>query len=168
VQEAASRAAGDSELLEIKRELIESGYIKSAGTGAMPKKGAKQERPSEPLKFKASDGTAILVGRNNRQNDQLTLKTAKPREIWLHTKDIAGSHVIVRSENPSEKTLEEAAILAAWFSKARGSSRVPVDYTEVRYVKKPHGAKPGMVIFTHNKTLYVTPSEEVYDKLKEK
>jgi len=166
VLEAAGRAVGDSELLEIKRELIESGYIKSAGTGAMPKKGAKQERPSEPLKFKASDGTAILVGRNNRQNDLLTGKLAKPREIWLHTKDIAGSHVIIRSEDPSEKTLEEAAVLAAWFSKARGSSRVPVDYTEVRYVKKPHGAKPGMVIFTHNKTLYVTPDEEVYEKLR--
>ncbi|MCL2638795.1 MAG: NFACT family protein [Oscillospiraceae bacterium] len=164
VQEAASRATGDSELLEIKRELIESGYIKSAGV----KKGAKQEKPTEPLKFISSDNVNILVGRNNRQNDLLTLKTAKPREIWLHTKDIAGSHVIIRSENPSERTLQEAAILAAWFSKARDSSRVPVDYTEVRYVKKPHGAKPGMVIFTNNKTLYVTPSEEAFNKLKEK
>ncbi|MDR2558376.1 MAG: NFACT family protein [Oscillospiraceae bacterium] len=164
VLEAAERASGDSELLEIKRELIESGYIKSVGL----KKGAKQEKPSEPLKFISSDNVNVLVGRNNRQNDLLTFKTAKPREIWLHTKDIAGSHVIVRSENPSEKTLEEAAQLAAWFSKARGSSRVPVDYTEARFVKKPHGAKPGMVIFTNNKTLYVTPSEEVYNKLEEK
>jgi predicted ribosome quality control (RQC) complex YloA/Tae2 family protein len=169
VLEAASRANGDSELLEIKRELIESGYHRAGGgnnRSGGKQKNMKQERPSEPAKFTSSDGTAILVGMNNRQNDILTLKTAKPHEIWLHTKDIAGSHVIIRSTAPSEKTLEEAATLAAWFSKARSSSRVPVDYTEVRYVKKPHGAKPGMVIFTHNKTLYVTPSEAVYDKLR--
>jgi predicted ribosome quality control (RQC) complex YloA/Tae2 family protein len=165
VQEAASRALGDSDLLEIKRELIESGYHRAGGTQS-PKKSAKQEKPGEPLKFISSDNVNILVGKNNRQNDLLTFKTAKPREIWLHTKDIAGSHVIIKSENPSEQTLEEAAQLAAWFSKAQDSSRVPVDYTEVRYVKKPHGAKPGMVIFTHNKTLYVTPSEEVINKLK--
>ncbi|MCL2697752.1 MAG: NFACT family protein [Oscillospiraceae bacterium] len=164
VLEAASRASSDSELLEIKRELIESGYIKSAGL----KKGAKQEKPSEPLKFTSSDNVNIFVGRNNRQNDLLTFKLAKPHDIWLHTKDIAGSHVIIKSENPSQKTLEEAAQLAARFSKARDSSRVPVDYTEVRYVKKPAGAKPGMVIFTHNKTLYVTPSEEIFNQLKEK
>jgi predicted ribosome quality control (RQC) complex YloA/Tae2 family protein len=166
VLEAASRAEGDSELLEIKRELIESGYIKSAGVRAMPKKGAKQEKPGEPLKFISSDNVNILVGRNNRQNDLVTFKLAKPREIWLHAKNIAGSHVIIKSEKPSERTLEEAAILAAWFSKARDSSRVPVDYTEVRYVSKPHGAKPGMVIFTNNKTLYVTPGEDVINKMK--
>jgi predicted ribosome quality control (RQC) complex YloA/Tae2 family protein len=162
VLEAAERANSDSELLEIKRELIETGYIKSQ----VSKKNPKQEKPGEPLKFISSDGMNILVGRNNRQNDILTLKIAKPHEIWLHTKDIAGSHVIIRSEKPSEKTLTEAAELAAWFSKAQTSSRVPVDYTEVRYVKKPSGAKPGMVIFTNNKTLYVTPSEEIYNKLK--
>jgi predicted ribosome quality control (RQC) complex YloA/Tae2 family protein len=166
VLEASGRAAGDSELLEIKRELIEAGYLKSSLKSALPKKNAKQEKPGEPYKFLSSDGVTILIGRNNRQNDVLTLKTAKPREIWLHTKDIAGSHVIIRSENPPERTLDEAARLAAWFSKARDSSRVPVDYTEVRYVKKPAGAKPGMVIFTHNKTLYVTPSEELYNQLK--
>ncbi|MCL2694629.1 MAG: NFACT RNA binding domain-containing protein, partial [Oscillospiraceae bacterium] len=147
---------------------IETGYLASSIKSASPKKGVKQERPSEPLKFKAGDGTVILVGRNNRQNDVLTLKTAKPDEYWLHTKDIAGSHVILRSTAPSEEALNEAATLAAWFSKARSSSRVPVDYTRVRYVKKPAGAKPGMVIFTNNKTLYVTPSEELYNRLTER
>ncbi|MDR2532237.1 MAG: NFACT family protein [Oscillospiraceae bacterium] len=168
VLEAASRAVGESQLLEIKRELIEAGYLASSlkSAGVNPKKGAKQEKPSEPMKFTSSDGATILVGMNNRQNDVLTLKTAKPHEIWLHTKDIAGSHVIVRDNAPSDKTLEEAAQLAAWFSKARSSNRVPVDYTEVKFVKKPVGAKPGMVIFTNNKTLYVTPNEELYNKLK--
>ncbi|MCL2020482.1 MAG: NFACT family protein [Oscillospiraceae bacterium] len=168
VLDAASRASGDSELLEIKQELIETGYISGIRgkdtTAKSGKKPPKQDRPSEPLKFKSSDNTVILVGRNNRQNDVLTLKTAKPDEYWLHTKDIAGSHVIVRSAAPTEKTLEEAAEIAAWFSKAKNSSRVPVDYTRVRYVKKPSGAKPGMVIFTHNKTLYVTPREEILNE----
>jgi len=165
VLEAASRASGDAELLEIKRELIETGYIPGVKTAG--KKGVKQEKPSEPARFVSSDGTAILAGNNNRQNDVLTLKTAKPNEIWLHAKDYAGSHVIIRSGSPSEKTLEEAAAIAAFCSKARTSSRVPVDYTEARYVKKPAGSKPGMVIFTNNKTLYVTPDEEVYNRLKE-
>ncbi|MCL1822942.1 MAG: NFACT family protein [Oscillospiraceae bacterium] len=165
VLDAASRAVTDSELLEIKRELIETNYVKSAVKKGVSVK-SKQEKPAEPLRFTSSDGVTILVGRNNRQNDVLTLKTAKPDEIWLHAKDYAGSHVIIRSNKPSEKTLEEAAILAAYCSKARTSSRVPVDYTEVRYVKKPAGSKPGMVIFTNNKTLYVTPSEEVYNQLK--
>lgn len=164
VLDAANRAVSDSELLEIKRELIETGYLR--GDKTISKKGAKQEKPAEPAKFKSSDGTTILVGRNNRQNDQLTLKTAKPDEIWLHAKDYAGSHVVIKSAKPSEKTLEEAAQIAAYCSKARTSSRVPVDYTEIRYVKKPAGSMPGRVIFTNNKTLYVTPSEEVYERLK--
>ncbi|MCL2077810.1 MAG: NFACT family protein [Oscillospiraceae bacterium] len=163
VIDSANRAATDAELLEIKRELIETGYL---GSSKLTKKGAKQEKASEPLKFVSSDNTMILVGRNNRQNDILTLKTSKPREIWLHAQNYAGSHVIIKNEKPSEQTLEEAAQIAAFCSKAKNSSRVPVDYTEVRYVKKPIGAKPGMVIFTNNKTLYVTPSEELYNRLR--
>ncbi|MCL2109647.1 MAG: NFACT family protein [Oscillospiraceae bacterium] len=168
VLDAASRAVTDSDLLEIKRELIETGYLRGNATTANSKnsKKPKQEKPAEPLKFRSTDGELILVGRNNRQNDALTLKTAKPDEIWLHAKDYAGSHVVIKSAKPSEKTLQEAAQIAAYCSKARTSSRVPIDYTQIRYVKKPAGAKPGMVIFTHNKTLYVTPSEEVFEGLK--
>ena len=111
--------------------------------------------------FTASDGTRILVGRNNRQNDQLTLKTANKNDIWLHTQNIPGSHVILETggREPSQQVLEEAAQLAAYHSKARDSAQVPVDYCAVRYVKKPAGAKPGMVIFTNQHTLYVKPEQ---------
>ena len=120
------------------------------------------------MRFHSSDGYEILVGRNNRQNDILTLKTAKATDIWLHTKDIAGSHVIIRTNGqvPSEQTVFEAAQLAAFHSKGKSGSGVPVDYVAVKFVKKPAGAKPGMVIFTNNKTLYVTPDEGVVDKLR--
>lgn len=116
----------------------------------------------------SSDGYRILVGRNNRQNDMLTLKTASKQDLWLHVQNITGSHVIVESfggEVPQE-TIEEAALIAAYNSSARGSSLVPVDYTLVKYVKKPAGAKPGMVIFTNNKTLYVTPDDDTVNSLK--
>ena len=108
------------------------------------------------------DGKSILVGKNNYQNDRLTFHTAAPDDIWLHAKDIPGSHVILRlsGEEPSEESLHHAALLAAHFSKAQDSSNVPVDYTYRRYVKKPSGSRPGFVIFTHQKTLYVTPSAE--------
>ena len=101
------------------------------------------------------------MGRNNRQNDQLTLKTANKNDIWLHTQNIPGSHVILETggKEPSQKVLEEAAQLAAYHSKARDSAQVPVDYCAVRYVKKPAGAKPGMVIFTNQHTLYVKPEQ---------
>lgn len=116
-----------------------------------------------PLEFESSDGFKILVGRNNRQNDKLTLKTASKNDMWLHTKDIHGSHVIVVSDGKeiSDTAIYEAARLAAYHSKARNSSQVPVDYTLVRYVSKPNGSKPGMVIYVNNKTLYVKPSQTV-------
>lgn len=165
VLDSVSRAENDKELSEIRRELREQGYLKTVKTE--DKRSAKL---SEPLKFRSADGFEILVGKNNRQNDLLTLKTAKATDIWLHTKDIAGSHVIIRTEGktPSEQTLFEAAILAAYHSKARSGSGVPVDYVPVKFVKKPAGAKPGMVIFTNNKTLYVTPDENIVERLNAK
>ena len=103
-----------------------------------------------------------MCGRNNKQNDKLTLKTARGEDLWCHTHNIPGSHVIIVAEGREipDRTIEEACMIAAYNSKARGSSQVPVDYTKARYVKKPNGAKPGMVIFTDNRTAYLTPDEE--------
>lgn len=140
---------------EIRTELIAGGYLKDA-----KKRTALSKKP-QPLKFIAPDGTEILIGKNNAQNDRLTFKIAAPDDLWLHTKDITGSHVIVRSSNVSDETLQLAAELAAHFSKAQNSSKVPVDYVQCRYVKKPSGAKPGFVIFTNQRTLYVTPREDL-------
>lgn len=163
VLDCVSRTESDIELSEIRRELREQGYIK--GDGRAPD---KREKTSEPLRYRSSDGFEILVGKNNKQNDLLTLKTAKATDIWLHVKDIPGSHVIIRTngESPSEQTLIEAAQVAAYHSKAREGSGVPVDYVPVKFVKKPAGAKPGMVIFTNNRTLYVTPDESTIEKLR--
>lgn len=165
VFDAVSRTESETDLAEIRRELREQGYLKG---GVRPDEKVKKQ--SEPLKFRSSEGFDILVGRNNKQNDQLTLKTAKATDIWLHTKDIAGSHVIVKTEGREapEQSIFEAAQLAAYHSKARESSQVPVDYTAVKFVKKPAGAKPGMVIFTNNRTLYVAPDEELVNSLKTK
>lgn len=165
VLDSISRAENDSELAEIRRELREQGYLRAQKGDDRPSK-----KLSEPLKFRSEEGYEILVGRNNRQNDLLTLKTAKATDIWLHTKDIAGSHVIIRTngQTPSERTIFEAAQLAAFHSKGKNGSGVPVDYVAVKFVKKPAGAKPGMVIFTNNKTLYVTPDESVVEKLRVK
>jgi len=159
--DSVTRAQTDGELTEIKRELAEQGLIRGEKTLGKPKK-------SEPLKFRSSDGFTIFVGKNNKQNDELTLKTSKASDIWLHVKDIAGSHVIIKTEGktPPERTIVEAARLAAYHSKAKNGSGVPVDYTAVKFVKKPAGARPGMVIFTDNRTLYVTPNEEEADRLK--
>lgn len=163
VFDAASRTDSESDLAEIRRELREQGYLKG-GVRA----DEKVKKTSDPLHFRSSEGFEILVGRNNRQNDQLTLKIAKATDIWLHTQGIAGSHVIIRTEGrqPGEQTLFEAAQLAAFHSKGRSGSGVPVDYVAVKFVKKPAGAKPGMVIFTNNRTLYVTPDENLVNSLK--
>ncbi|HHW02944.1 MAG TPA: fibronectin/fibrinogen-binding protein [Thermoanaerobacterales bacterium] len=146
---------------DIYQELENQGYMKN------PVKKNMEKAKSEPLKFKSSEGYTIYVGKNNRQNDLLTLKHAKPGDIWLHTKDIPGSHVIIdcHGKDVSEKTIIEAGILAAYFSKARNGSNVPVDYTLKKYVRKPSGAKPGFVIYDHQKTIYVTPDEETIKKL---
>ena len=140
---------------EIRAELIAGGYLKEN-----KKRSALSKKP-QPLKFIAPDGTEILVGKNNSQNDRLTFKISAPDDIWLHTKDITGSHVIIRSSNVSDETLQLAAELAAHFSKAQNSSKVPVDYVQCKFVKKPSGAKPGFVIFTNQRTLYVTPRENL-------
>ncbi|WP_251859469.1 NFACT RNA binding domain-containing protein [Clostridium sp. Marseille-Q2269] len=140
---------------EIKRELIETGYIK------FKKKNNKKIKNTKPLHFISSEGIDIYVGKNNIQNDYLTLKFANNHDIWMHTKNIPGSHVIVKNfqGNVSEKTLEEAASLAAFYSKSKDSTKVPVDYTEVKNVHKPNGAKPGMVIYYTNKTIFIDPKE---------
>ncbi len=151
---ASSRLA---EINDIKAELIAGGILREK-----PKKHAA-EKPSQPFKFTAPDGTQILVGKNNYQNDRLTFKIAAPGDIWLHTSEIPGSHVILRCDGaePQEDTLLLASYLAVHFSRAQGSSKVPVDYTRVKFVKKPSGSKPGFVIFTNQSTLYVTPEPEI-------
>ncbi|HKM32374.1 MAG TPA: NFACT RNA binding domain-containing protein [Oscillospiraceae bacterium] len=162
VFDALTRTQGESELLEIREELAEQGYLKRS------KKTSKMLRAQPPMKYTSSDGFTILVGRNNKQNDRLTTKDAHSTDIWLHTHNIPGSHVIIvtQGENPPDSTIMEAAMLAALHSKAYNSAKVPVDYTQVKFVKKPNGAKPGMVIFTNNKTVYTTPDEEKAKSLK--
>ncbi|WP_042356303.1 Rqc2 family fibronectin-binding protein [Bacillus rubiinfantis] len=152
------QSASPKDLQEIREELVEGGYIRER-----QRKNSKKNQRTKPLLdvFQSSDAIDIIVGKNNKQNDYLTNKLAGRDEIWLHTKNIPGSHVVIRSQNPPEQTLKEAAILAAYYSKARSSSSVPVDYTKVRYVKKPNGAKPGFVIYDHQQTIYVTPDEEL-------
>ncbi|WP_100403094.1 Rqc2 family fibronectin-binding protein [Bacillus sp. FJAT-42315] len=155
-------SASPKDIEEIREELAEEGYIKLKAT--KKKKNANKKPDIET--FTASDGTLLFVGKNNKQNDYLTNKFARRDEIWLHTKDIPGSHVVIRSEEPSEQTILEAANLAAYFSKAKASSSVPVDFTKVRHVKKPNGAKPGFVIYDNQQTVYVTPNEDLVLKMK--
>ena len=149
------KCVGESELEEIRQELTRTGYIRHS-------QSRKQQRAlpkSKPYHYRSSDGIDIFVGKNAAQNDRLTT-TARPDETWLHAKDMPGSHVIVRCEGElPDQTLKEAAILAAWYSKGQRSSSVPIDYTLRKYVKKPGGAAPGMVIYTHQHTLYMTVSE---------
>lgn len=144
---------------EIKEELVIEGYYRPSKVG----KKQKKKEISSPMEFVSSDGTTIYIGKNNIQNDMLTLKLSKSSDVWLHTKNIPGSHVIIKSnlEEVSNETLYEAATLAAYFSKARNSSKVPVDYTPRKNVKKPGGSKPGMVIYDDYGTVYVTPSESL-------
>ncbi|RKD34353.1 Rqc2 family fibronectin-binding protein [Thermohalobacter berrensis] len=153
-----------SEIDEIREELIKEGYIKSK----LRNRKKKKEAPSNPYHFISSDGYDIYVGKNNKQNDYLTLKFANKEDIWLHTKEIPGSHVIVKSkgEEVPENTLKEAALLAAFYSKGKMSSNVPVDYTERKNVRKPNGAKPGMVIYDNNNTIYITPKKTEVNKIK--
>jgi len=162
VLHALEECTSASEIEEIKQELSAEGYIHTV----KKRSGKKDEQTSMPLYFRSSDGFDIYVGKNNRQNDLLTLK-ASPADIWLHTKDIPGSHVIIRTgKRPvTDKCLKEAAMLAAYHSRARISSNVAVDYTAVKNVRKPSGAKPGMVIYDNHKTIFVTPDRELVEKL---
>lgn len=160
-----TKCTAENELSELIEELKDQGYIKRDKGGKKKMKLAS----SKPMHFVSSTGADIYVGKNNRQNDELTLRFASPNDIWMHTKNIPGSHVIVKGASEQDTaTMTEAALLAAYYSRARGSENVAVDYTPRKYVKKPAGAKPGMVIYTTNKTAYVTPSEEAVAGLKER
>lgn len=165
VLNALDNAKDDADLSEIRTELAESGFIRRQ----VQKKGAQKPKKSKPLHYVSSDGYDIFVGKSNLQNDELTLRMAEPTDIWMHTKDIPGSHVIIRTNGQSElpeATMEEAANLAAFYSKAKNSSMVPVDYTQRKNIKKPHGAKPGMVIYLTNRTIYITPDENRVNQMK--
>ncbi|MCG8482906.1 MAG: NFACT family protein [Clostridia bacterium] len=150
-------ASSSDDIEEIRQELIDEGYIRKRYS----KKTKVKRSHSKPYEYTSSEGFLIMVGKNNHQNDDLTLKTASKNDIWMHTKEIPGSHVIILAQGKTvpEKTLFEAAGLAAYYSKGKLSDNVPVDYTFVKNVKKPNGAKPGMVIYDYYNTLYVNPKE---------
>ncbi|MCF8010819.1 MAG: NFACT family protein [Clostridiales bacterium] len=152
-------------LREIRQELVEQGYIKTERHNI--KKTKEKQPESQPKHFVSSDGFTILVGRNNKQNDRLTMKIATSKDIWLHTKEIAGSHVIIKCENAPvpDQTIFQAAVLAAYHSQARDSQNVPVDYTQRKNVKKPRGVKPGYVIYEQQQTAVVTPNEKLVNSL---
>lgn len=164
VFDSLTRADSEADISQLREELCEQGYIR--------KRGAKTKsiKSLPPLKFISTDGFTILVGRHNRQNDRLTLKDSQKTDIWLHTQGITGSHTVICCEGkqPPFSTIEQAARIAAYHSKGQNSSQVPVDYTLIKYVKKPVGAKPGMVIFTNQKTLYVKPDKDEISALKAK
>ncbi len=155
VLDSLGRAESERELNEIRAELSEQGYIRTS------RKKQKREAVLPPLEYRSKSGFTILVGRNNSQNDKLTLKQADKNDLWFHTKDIPGSHtvIITNGMTPDDETILLAAQLAAYHSRARNAGKVPVDYTKIRYVSKPQGAKPGMVIYVNQKTLYVEPAD---------
>nr|WP_325299871.1 NFACT RNA binding domain-containing protein [uncultured Oscillibacter sp.] len=160
-----AQAETEADYLDIRAELREAGFLKKQGKGKKEK-----SRPAAPWEFRTSSGLRVLVGRNNRQNDKLTLKDADRRDLWFHTQKIHGSHVILRcaGQSPAEEDVAQAALLAAWFSQARESGNVPVDFTEVRNVKKPAGGRPGMVVYNTCRTLRVTPEEAAVERLRVK
>ena len=162
VLQELAQAESEQDFNDIRTELTDGGYLRGRG-----KKQPGFQRASKPREFRSSAGLRILVGRNNRQNDRLTTKDADKRDIWLHTQKIHGSHVILCTggAEPDEQSLMEAASLAAYFSQAQGSTKVPVDYTPVRFVKKPAGAKPGMVVYTTYQTMLADPNEELVKRL---
>lgn len=162
VLDAIDRAESEKDLLEIRAELLSGGYVRDRESSKRMKTA-----PTKPMQFRSSDGFLILVGRNNMQNDQLTTKIAEKRDIWLHVQKIHGSHVVILTGGvqPPDETVTEAMMLAAYYSQARGGSMIPVDYCPVKQVKKPAGAKPGMVVYEHYRTGYVTPNAELPAKL---
>ncbi len=157
VMTAVELSSDPANIEEIRQELVETGIMKRKH-----QKKTKGSTKFKPMHYLSSEGYEILVGKNNLQNDYLTLKLASNKDMWLHTKIIPGSHVIIRTrgEDVSDQTIYEAACIAAWHSKGRLSGQVPVDYTLVKNVSKPNGAKPGMVIYLTNQTVYVTPDED--------
>lgn len=156
-------SASIADIEEIREELVAEGYMRERA-----KRGPKKKKSAKPTLqcYTSSEGISIYVGKNNTQNEYLTNRLAAIHDTWLHTKDIPGSHVVIRETNYGDATLEEAAMLAAHFSQAKGSSLVPVDYTKIRHVRKPNGAKPGFVIYDNQKTIFITPDEERIKALK--
>ncbi|WP_367120805.1 Rqc2 family fibronectin-binding protein [Staphylococcus capitis] len=147
---------------DIRDELADQGFMKQR-KNTKKKKNAQIQLQT----YHSSDGDTILVGKNNKQNDYLTNKKAQKSHIWFHTKDIPGSHVVILNDSPSDETIKEAAMLAGYFSKAGNSGQIPVDYTEIRNVHKPSGAKPGFVTYDNQKTLYATPDYNKIQQMKE-
>ncbi|MBQ9899331.1 MAG: NFACT family protein, partial [Ruminococcus sp.] len=162
VFDSLTRASSENDISQLRLELREQGYIRSSGAKTKPPKALP------PIEYRSSDGFTILVGRNNLQNDQLSLKFAEKSDIWLHVQTITGSHVIICTDGqtPPDRTIEEAAVIAAVNSKGRGSNLVPVDHCLARYVKKPSGAKPGKVIFSNYRTAFVRPDTELEESLR--
>ena len=163
VLEELARAENERDLSEIRAELEAGGYVRPADR----RKQGKQQ-PSKPMHFRSSDGFDIFVGRNNRQNDQLSLKTARRDDLWLHVQKFHGTHVIIACAGvqPPDGTITEAAELAAYYSEARESQNVPVDVTPVRCLRKPNGAKPGMVVYDRYRTVLVTPDAALPARLR--
>ncbi len=164
VLDSIMRATSYTDLSDIREELSEQGYIATPRTKRKTK-GIK----SKPLEFISSDGYTILVGKNNKQNDELTIRAAYSTDMWLHAKNIPGSHVIIRTNGTGEvpdRTLVEAAGIAAYYSKAQNATGIPVDYTLVKNIRKPNGAKPGFVIYETNYTVFVTPDKKAIESLK--
>ena len=166
VLEAIALAEGERDLQEIRQELTDTGYLRR------PSKARDRGKrvASKPMEFRSSSGLRISVGKNNTQNDLLTTKQAFKSDLWFHTQKIHGSHVILWTEGgqPDLTSIQEAAQLAAWFSQGRASGKVAVDYTPVKYVKKPGGARPGMVVYTTYETAYVAPDGELARRLRVK
>lgn len=168
VLDSVTRAQSYTDVAEIRDELADGGYI----TRNTSKK-KKFQKKSQPMEFISSDGYTILIGRNNKQNDELTIKMSYSTDIWMHTKNIPGSHTLIRTNGQSEndipdRTIVEAAELAAYFSKARSGTGIAVDYTQVKNIRKPNGSKPGFVIYEANYTVYVTPDESLVERLMKK
>lgn len=163
VLELINAAESEKDLTDLRRELVDTGYIKES-------RGKKREKakPQAPLRFLSSDGREILVGRSNLQNDELSTKLGRRTDLWLHTQKIHGSHVLIRCEGelPGERCIEEAATIAAYYSQGRGAGKIPVDYTMLRNVRKPSGSLPGKVIYTEYKTILVESDEELVKRLK--
>ncbi len=162
VFDSLTRAVSENDIIQLRLELCQQGYLRNTGVKTRPPK------PLPPMEYRSSDGFLILVGRNNVQNDRLSLKIAEKHDIWLHTQTITGSHVIIVTEGkvPPDRTIEQAAVIAAVNSKGRDSDMVAVDYCNAGYVRKPSGAKPGKVIFTNYKTAFVRPDRELAENLK--
>jgi predicted ribosome quality control (RQC) complex YloA/Tae2 family protein len=162
VLDEISRAENEQDLIQIREELLETGYLSKKQQRCKKKKQTRKPALGKPWEYRTSDGFSVFAGRNNMQNDMLTLKTAWKHDIWFHTQKIHGSHVILVCDGrePTNLAMTEAAEIAAYHSKAKTSAMVPVDYSEVKNIKKPNGAKPGMVIYHVYQTAFVTPDED--------